>query len=193
MADEPEKKQPEEGAQQPEGGEKKGGGKIIFLSALAAVVLVNAIIAIILVQVTMPKPEKKAEALLEEDSSRVVREQMDQVAFVDPPIEAIVNIKGTEGLRFLKAVIVLAYDGKKYKDLGALLAERHPEITNMVIERLSSRSLEDLQRPNAKEEIRAEIKRQVNKMLPKSKKSMMFFSKDIGHIADVYIKEFIIQ
>jgi len=195
MAEELDKKQQqqEDQAQKDAGDKKPSSGRLVFWIAISAVIILNAVVAVVLVQFTMPKPPKPVDLSQEADSTRIVREEMEQMAFSDPPIEAIVNLKGSEGMRFLKVVLVFAYDAKKYKDLGAILTERLPELQNLVIDRLSSRSLEDIQRPNARDEIRAELKRLVNRQLPKSKKSMFFFKKDIGHVADIYINEFIIQ
>ena len=193
MAEEVEKKQGEDGAQQKAEGEgKKDSTRIIFIAIVAGIIVLNAVMAFVLVRATMPKPEKQLDALVDEDSAEAAKEEIGAIAFAEPPIEAIVNIKGSEGMRFLKTVIVLAYDAKKYGELGTLLEERNPEIKNLVIDRLSSRSLDDLQRPSARDEIRAELKRMINKSLPKAKKGL-FAKKEIGHVADVYINEFIIQ
>lgn len=198
MGNEP-KKQPEkrtapaeekEQAKKPES-PRVDRGKMIFWAALACVVIINALIAVVLVRITMPQPEKPA-SVGEADSTAVVQsEALEEPAFSDPPIEAVVNIKGPDEMHFLKAVVVFRFDAKKFKGLGQVLADRAPEFKNIIIDRLSTRSLEDLERPNAREEIRAELKRLVNKQLLIG--WSVKFSKEPWRIADVYINEFIIQ
>jgi flagellar basal body-associated protein FliL len=203
MANEP-KKQPEkrtspDDAEPPKKTEKadkkpvgSGGGKMVFWGVLAGVIVINTIVAVLVVQLIMPRPEKpKAEAAGEADSTVAQGEVLEEPAFSDPPIEAVVNIKGSDGMHFLKAVLIFSYDAKKFKELGQALTDRTPEFKNIIVDRLSARSMEDLERPNAREEIRAELKRLINKQLILGGGGKS--SKEPWRIADVYINEFIIQ
>ena len=193
MADEPKKEQLEEGQQQAK--VKKDQGRMVFFVVLGLVFALNAVVAFFLIQITRPKDPEAEMAALEAADTTGGEERGPSVKelAVSEPIEAIVNVKGEEGMRFLKAVIVLAYDAKRHKMLGEMLAERLPEFQNLVIDELSSRSLEDLQRENSREEIRKRIKRMVNDKLPKDKPFLFLFKKKVGTISDVLIKEFIIQ
>jgi flagellar basal body-associated protein FliL len=193
MANEPDRKKPageeEVGKKKAKTEKKAGGGRTVFWATLAGVIALNAVVAFFLVKLTMPKPEKVVDEEAVEDSTGILREEMEEIGFGEPSVEAVVNIKGDEGMHFLKVVLVFAYDKKRYKDLGDILKQRHPEFQSIVIERLSNRTVEELQRPTAKEEIRAELKRLVNKQILAG----MAGRKDPGHVGDVYIKEFIIQ
>jgi flagellar basal body-associated protein FliL len=199
MANEP-KKQTEkpaaaapaaEGAEAQKKNAKAGGGKMVFWAVLAGMVVINAVVAVVLVKVTMPKPEKTEEQVLAADSTAgAAAEVVEEPAYSDPPIEAVVNIKGSEDMHFLKAVFVFSFDVKKFKDLGAVLEARTPEFKSIIIDRLSILTMEDLQRQNIRDELRSEIKRLVNKHLQGATSAE---AKETYRIAEVYINEFIIQ
>ncbi len=176
MAEDQEKKQSETGA------EKGGSNKIMFFGILAGVILLNAVIAFMLIKATMPKAPAKENAAAA-DTLKQESRLTSIGAISDPPIEAIVNVAGTDGMRFLKVKVVFEYNDKKYKDLGAELARRQPQLKDLLLDKLSRMTLEELEDVKAKDRIRQDLIRIVNESLPE----------DAGRIRDVYFNDFIMQ
>ncbi|MDD5672920.1 MAG: flagellar basal body-associated FliL family protein [Chitinivibrionales bacterium] len=162
--------------------------QIIFLGIIVGVVVLNTIIALVLVSATRPKrPDEKA-AEMKADSLKATTEAvLSEGAPLEPPIEAIVNIAGTDGERFLKVVVVLWYDKKKYPKMGGGegggMKEKAPMYKDMLIEILSPMTLPELNEPDVKDKIRKNLLRMINNtMSPKE-----------GEISNVLIDQFIIQ
>jgi flagellar basal body-associated protein FliL len=173
-----------------------GSNKIMLIIILAVVVIVNGAIAFVLIQMTKPKEETPAVAAESKksvsDSANTEQggasvEAMESPAMSEPPLDAIVNIAGTDGVRFLKISVVFGYDVGKYKDFGAVLTLAQPKLKDMLIESLSAMTLPEIQEPGARDKIRAKLKRDINKMIPEKKGQVL------GQISEVYINEFIIQ
>lgn len=181
MAEE-EQKQAQEGAQQDQA-KPTGSGKGVFLGLIGAIVVINAIIALVLIQVTRPKSpaEKMAEAKADSAATQATLSSAGGVT-TEEPVEAIVNIADTDGERFIKLGVVFEYDEKE-KTLGEALEKHRPRIKNAMIDLLSTMNLMELNEPDAKDKIRKELLRRVNAMLPKKQ----------GQIRDVLLVEYIIQ
>jgi flagellar basal body-associated protein FliL len=169
----------------------KSSNKTAFWGVLAGMIVVNIIVALIFVNITIPKPEKEKEKSgHESDSSAGAHEEMvEEPGICEAPIEAVVNLKGKDGMHYLKVVIFLSYDEGKFKGLGHMLAERIPEFKSIVVDRLSAKTFEDMERPTIRDEIRAELKRLINQQLAGGEKSKA----EPVRIADVLINEFLIQ
>jgi flagellar basal body-associated protein FliL len=162
-----------------------GNNKILMIGILAGVVLLNTVIAFLMVRVTKPvSPDAKA-ALFQADSLKKISERMTAMGATtaDAPIEAIVNIAGTEGDRFLKAAIIFEFDDAEYPDLGAELARRVPKFKDLLINHLSRLTLAEVTEADAKEKIRKDLLRLVNAMLPPK----------MGEVRDVLFTSYIIQ
>lgn len=176
----------DDGETAPQKGEQaKGGGKLLFIGILAGIIIANTIIAFVLVRATKPKdPNQKSEQLAA-DSLTNAREQMTTMGATtaDNPIEAIVNIAGTDGERLLKAAIIFEFDDKAFPELGAELARRAPKFKDLLIDHLSKLLLLDVTEPNSKDRIRKDLLRLVNHTLPPK----------IGEVREVLFTTYIIQ
>ncbi len=186
MADEKEKNKEEEGKEEKvkEKGRSLDKGKIIFLGIIGGVVLVNGIVALLLIQLLKPPNPQKEKAKLKADSLKQVENFQTAIGTIsESPIEVVVNIAGTDGMRFLKAALVFEYDNKRYKSLGQELLLRHAKLKNLLLEMLSTLTLEEVNDPQMPSRIRKQFLKIVNKTLPVK----------IGKINNVYINEFIVQ
>ena len=164
--------------------QKPGNNKIILMGIIAGVIVINAIVAFVFIQLLKPPNPEEVEAKMKADSLKQTEvEQTTIGTIVDPPIEAIVNIAGTDGMRFLKVVMLLEYDESEYKKLGEELVRREAKLRDLLIKQLSAMTLEELNDADAQIRIQKDFMRTVNKTLPPK----------IGEISNVYIREFIIQ
>lgn len=162
----------------------KSKNSMIVLGIIIGVIVVQGIMLFVFFQLTRPPNPKQIEEKAKQDSIKVVsQEQTTMGDVLDPPIEAIVNISGTDGSRFLKVMVVLEFDGKKYKKLLEELTKRHAKLKDLLIEYLSTVTLKQMEDPDSKNQIRNEYMIRVNASLPKN----------VGQISNVYFNEFIIQ
>jgi flagellar basal body-associated protein FliL len=165
--------------------ESKGGNKGLFFGVIAAIVILNTVIAFFLVQMTKPKNTDEIEAKLKADSAKVAAESATEMGATtaEAPIEAVVNIAGTDGERFLKASIAFEFNEIQYPKLGEELKKRAPKFKDILIDYLSKLTLLEVTEPDAKEKVRKDLLRLVNNSLsPKE-----------GEVREVYITQYIIQ
>lgn len=168
----------------PEKTKDANGNKMLFIGVIAGVLVINAAAAFFLVKMTTPKKEvaqdsKKAESTkIEAESSAHVGKTT-----AETPIEATVNIAGTDGERFIKVAVAFEFDNVAHPELGEALDARVPKIKDILIDHLSKLTLIEVTGPDAKDKIRKNILRLVNKSIPAEE----------GHIRDVYIVNYIIQ
>jgi len=161
------------------------GSRVVVIAIIAVAVILNALIAFLLVNATKPEsPEAKA-AKMHADSLKQASEQATTMGATtaDAPIEAIVNIAGTDGERFLKVEVIFEYDDKAYPDLGEELARRAPKFKDLLINHLSRQTMADLMEPDAKDKIRKDLARLINATIPPK----------IGEVRDVLFTTYIIQ
>lgn len=161
------------------------GNRVLFIGILAGVVILNAIIAFVLITITKPKSPEQIAARTQADSVKQATERITSMGATtaDAPIEAIVNIAGTDGDRFLKAAIIFEYDDKEYPDLGEELLRRAPRFKDLLIDHLSRLTLADVTEPDAKDKIRKDLGRLVNSTLPSK----------LGEVREVLFTTYIIQ
>ena len=158
-------------------------GRILFYAVIAGAVLFNIIIAVVLINVTRPKDVAEKDAEARNDSLRATQERSTEIGGVSDPIEAVVNIAGTNGERFLKVVIRYEYDDRKYAKMGDELKKRAPKLKDLLIERISPMTLTELNEPETRAKLRQDILRvSNNSMRPEE-----------GEFRDVFIDQFIIQ
>jgi flagellar basal body-associated protein FliL len=208
-----EKKKEEQAEPAKDGEKKKkekepgSSNKMIFLGLIGGVIAINGIVAMVMVNNTIAKlsaPKVAAEkghavkaAGHGEESSEAEGESAEKVkkghaekeeheggAIIEKPVTVIVNVAGTDGTRFLRMEVVFGYNEEKYK----LLAEEFeklfaPKVKDLLIDMLSQIPLEELQKPDTKNEIRRDLKRLVNEMIPEKE----------GQVTEVFINDFIIQ
>jgi len=186
MADEKAKKEapaapPAEG----EEGEKKGGNLIMVIIIIVVVVVLEAAVAYLMT----PKPpsgsnEKNKEIQQVGDSLKAAAEAVTSMGAVtsDAPIDALVNIAGTDGERYLKAKIILEYDGKNTA-LGTELRNRVPQFKNEFINYLANITLAEADDPGARDKISKDMLRIINAKLPAK----------LGEVKNVLFTDFVIQ
>jgi flagellar basal body-associated protein FliL len=187
--DEKEKK-PERGASAAEGApeapkpaKKLDTGRILFYAVIAGAVVFNIIIATVLVNVTRPKDVAEKEAEAKNDSLKATQERSTEIGGVSDPVEAVVNIAGTNGERFLKVVIRYEYDDRKFPKMAEELKKRGPKLKDLLIERISPMTLTELNEPETRAKLRQDILRvSNNSMRPEE-----------GEFRDAFIDQFIIQ
>jgi flagellar basal body-associated protein FliL len=175
----------EGGAAAPAAAKATGGNRFFMIGILAGVVLLNTVIAFILITVTRPKSEEQLAAKTQADSVRQATERVTAMGATtaEAPIEAIVNIAGTDGDRFLKAAIIFEYDDKAYPELGPELLRRAPRFKDLLIDQLSRLTLADVTESDAKDKIRKDLARLVNGTLPPK----------MGEVREVLFTTYIIQ
>jgi flagellar basal body-associated protein FliL len=181
-------------AEGPKPSKKINTGKILLYAIIAGALVLNTIVAVVLINVTKPKDpaEKEAEALKTahgegEGGAPAVHEGEP----IEDPVEAIVNIAGTGGDRFLKVVLLLCYDPQKYPKLlgggggegGKALGAKKAVLKDILIEILSQMTLVELGEPETREKIRMNFLRKANNTLPPG----------VGEYSNVLIDQFIIQ
>ncbi len=187
MAEENDKKQEEQKEQEKAGGGKSRSNMPIIAGIIGGVIIIEAIMLFVffrIFQLTQPPSSEEVESKMKADSLRQTTvEQTTVGAIVETPIEAVVNIAETDGLRFLKVVLVLEYNDKAYKNLGFELERRQPKLKNMLIEQLSAMTLDEVNDPDAQGQIRKEFMRAINNSMPEK----------TGQISNVYLNEYIVQ
>ncbi|MDR2577432.1 MAG: flagellar basal body-associated FliL family protein [Chitinispirillales bacterium] len=163
-------------------GEKKGSNLGLVIGIIAGIVVLQTALAYLLI----PKPVDEAAiaARREEDSLRVIAEAATRMGAVtsDAPIEALVNIAGTDGERLLKATIILEYE-EKNAQLGNELRRRVPRYRDLMMSHLSNLTLMEVTEPGAQDKIRGDLLRMINATLPPQ----------MGEVQDVLFREFIVQ
>jgi flagellar basal body-associated protein FliL len=170
-------------AEAPKSVKKLNTGKIIFYAIIAGAVIFNIIVATVLINMTRPKDVAEKEAEAKNDSLKATQERSTEIGGVSDPVEAVVNIAGTNGDRFLKVVIRFEYDDVKYPKMTEELKKRGPKLKDLLIERISPMTLTELNEPETRSKLRQDILRvSNNSMRPEE-----------GEFRDVFIDQFIIQ
>jgi len=140
----------------------------IALSAILALLIVGFLIA--------PAIEQRRVSMKEGMSGAAGMELEDLMFFKIDPL--IVNPAGSNGERYLKAVITLeVHDAEIQKELE----KRLPQIKNQVNNILSSKSITQVQTNSDRERLRREIQNRINSLLV------------TGRISNVYLEEFVYQ
>lgn len=175
---------PEKKEETPESVKKNSPNLILVI---VGVLLVQALLAFGLVMLTAPKSTQ--DDILVDENSATQNEKAFALSVNEVVIpiktEVVVNISGTNGMRFLKAVITLAYDGslKKNADLELALPNLQSPLRSRAREYLSALTLGDVQDRNAQQQIRTDLLRELNEIMPAQ----------VGEFSNVYLEEFIIQ
>lgn len=160
----------------------KSGNKILLFGILAIILAIQTTVVCFLV----PKPGNPDEAAAKarSDSLKLAAEQMTEMGAttIDAPIEAVVNIAGTDGERFLKVAVIMEYEAEN-ENLGAELMRRAPRHKDLLLDHMSKLSLMEVTEPDARNKIRKDLLRLINKTLPP----------DLGEVNDVLFTQYIIQ
>jgi flagellar FliL protein len=182
--DEKEKKPaPEGSSEQPKPIKKLNTGKILFYAIIAGAVVFNTIVAFVLIQTTRPKDVAEKETEAKADSLKRSQGRSTEIGSVSGPVEAVVNIAGTNGERFLKVVVKFEYDEKKYPKMAEEMKRFEPKLKDVLIEIISPLTLTELNEPETRVKLRQDMLRDANNALPP----------DACQMRDVFIDQFIIQ
>jgi len=163
----------------------EGGNKFLLIGIVVGILIINTVVAFVLIKWTKPVSQEQKIAKMQADSLKKVTEQATTMGATtaENPIEAVVNIAGTGGERFLKAAIIFEYDDKEYPELGEELMRRAPKFKDLLINHLSRLTLEEVTEVDAKEKIRKDLLRLVNATLPIK----------IGEVREVLFTTYIVQ
>lgn len=190
MADDNEENKDGEGKPKKEKKPKKPGEVGIGFAATVIGVTIGVCVLMVFVAKMIFLPsEEDADNKGDKDTTEVVEESTFDVPekemVVPEQFECIVNIAGTEGSRYLKIIIEVAYDAdlKENKKLLEIAVLAKSRLRNRAIEYLSALTLKEVLDKNAKQNIRRDLLREFNKQLPKGK----------GKFSNVYIQDYIIQ
>jgi len=173
MAEKKENKEVEEKEEE----KKEGGSKlllIIIIVLLLLLLVIGGLVAYFLLSSNTPKktpPPQKVEQKY--NASSLVK--MGPIYPLDP---FIVNLLSANADRYLKCKIDLELSSAK---LQKEINKKLPAIRDMIIQILSSKSVEEVITAQGKEKLKEEIKRKINSILT------------TGQITHVYFTEFVIQ
>ena len=168
---EKEKGKEKETAPEGAGEKKKAPGvmtpKILFPAIIAGTIVVNIIIALVLIQMTKPKSTAEKEADSKTDSLQQRDAKHAEMGEIGDPIDAIVNIKGTEGERLLKVVVRLEFPSGKGEEFVKEMKKISPRVKNLLIDIVSEMTLAELNEPTAKDKILKNLLSKIHATLPK--------------------------
>lgn len=171
----------------PEGaGEKKPASsvatsKMLFPAIIAGTIIFNIIVALVLIQMTKPKGAAEKEAMAKADSLHQRETKHAELGEIGEPIDAIVNIAGTDGERLLKVVVRLEFPSGKGEEFVKEMKKISPRVKSLLIDILSEMTLAELIEPAAKDKILKNLLRKINATMPKVE------------VVDVLLDQFIIQ
>ncbi len=164
-------------AEETKGQEQQKGGKkkLIILLVLVLLLLGGGAAAykfLVLDKQKEQEKDKKAEKIVDEIKNvEDVGVQFEVGTF-------IVNLQDKDADRYLKVTIVLDVQDEKIK---AELEKRLPQVKDAITTLLFTKSSNDLRTPEGIEELKEEILKRVNAILP------------IGGVKNVYFTDFVIQ
>ncbi len=157
--------------------QQKGGKKKLIIILVLALLLLGgggaaAYKFLVLDKQQEQKKEKKAEKIVDEIKNiEDIGVQFDVGTF-------IVNLQDRDADRYLKITIVLDVQDDKIK---AELEKRLPQVKDAITTLLFTKTSNDLRTPEGIEELKEEILKRVNAILP------------IGGVKNVYFTDFVIQ
>ncbi len=168
------------------GGEKKAGpggvpSKILFPAIIAGTIIINVIIALVLIQATKPRSTNEKEAEAKTDSLHQMQSKHAEMGEIGDPIDAIVNVSGTDGERLLKVVVRLEFPGGKGEEFVKEMKKQSPRVRSLLIGIISEMTLAELNEPAAKDKICKNLLSKIHSTMPKVE------------ISDVLLDQFIIQ
>jgi len=176
----------EEGTEEKEKKPKKDSNLVPLLITIIVVLIIQAGIAFGVVfglsdkedPVTTEAPDTTGSGDL--SNVTVVNEKIFPETF-----ELVVNIAGTDGMRFLKVGISLAYDFDNPGNKNFLIEYQGNlvRIRSYIVQYLSSLNLEQVNDMSAQQNIRRDLLRELNRVIPPNS----------GEFSNVYITEYIIQ
>ena len=175
MAEEKEKKETEESEEK-----KSGGGSklllIIIIVLLLLLLVIGGLVAYFLLS-SNPNQQQDQQALQKIEKKHKASDLTD-IGPIYPLDPFTVNLVSSNADRYLKCKIDLELDSP---DLQKEIDKKLPAIRDMIIQILSSKTVEEIQTAKGKEKLKEEIKRKINSILT------------TGEIRHVYFTQFVIQ
>jgi len=176
MADEKENKETEENQEEKS---EKGGSKILLIVIvilLLLLLIIGGAVAYFLLSNndSQDNPDQAKQEKVEKKKTS----DLTQMGPIYPLDQFIVNLLSNNSERYLKCKISLELDAP---DLQQELDKKLPAVRDMIIQILSSKTVEEIQTARGKEKLKEEIRRKLNAMLT------------TGEIKNVYFTEFVIQ
>jgi|WetSurMetagenome_2_1015567.scaffolds.fasta_scaffold121227_2 flagellar basal body-associated protein FliL len=168
------------------GGEKKTGpgagpSKILFPAIIAGTIIFNIIMALVLIQMTKPKGAGEKDAEAKADSLHQQESRHSEMGEIGDPVDAIVNVSGTDGERLLKIVVRLEFPVGAGEEFAKEMKKQSPRVRSLLIGIVSDMTLAELNEPAAKDKILKNLLSKIHAAMPKMK------------VSDVLLDQFIIQ
>ena len=171
-----EEKENQEVEQEPK---KEGGNKlllIVIIILLLLLLVIGGLVAYFLLSNNENQQQNPQEQKKVEKKHKV--QEMSEIGPIYPLDPFVVNLVSPNADRYLKCKIDLELDSP---DLQKEVDKKLPAIRDLIIQILSSKSVEEIQTAKGKEKLKEEIKRKINEILT------------TGEIKNVYFTEFVIQ
>ena len=165
----------------------KSGPNIIIV--IVALLVIQALVAFAVVMFAIPRDDDLDRLAEErrnpENEVSSASSSIDNEVVLPVRAEITVNIAGTDGMRFLRARIALAYDGRNRgnRQLESTLIGMETQLRHKMNEYLSSLTLAQVNDRNIRRIISSELLAELNNLIPAS----------AGRLSNVYVEEFIIQ
>lgn len=164
----------EEKEEKKEKKEKKGSAlKFLIIGLL---VLLLAVVGLLAWQF-LSSPEEGSDEIVEVGESDSTLDE-DIVSHTYALETFVVNLNDPGGKRYLKTTIELEYISE---EVGAELAQRLPQLRDLILLQLSSKGLDDVQSVDGKIALRRELIQRINQTLTS------------GKIRNLYFTQFVIQ
>ncbi len=188
MADE---EKVEEGAEAQEKPKKSGGNTGLLIGVIVGNLIFGALMVFLTHMFFFPKVKEEPSKTEQVGDSTEVSQQTEagdvksEITLSDASFECVVNIARTDGSRYLKIKLEAAYDSgdKGNKNLLVEAASRSSKLKSRAVEYLSGLTLKEVLDQNAQQNIRRDLLREFNKLLPPQG----------GKFSNVYITEFMVQ
>jgi len=175
MAEEKENTQEEEKEEKKEG----GSNKILLIVIVVLLLLLLAIGGLVAYFLLSGNDEEQPPP--QEQKKIEKKHKVSDMAEIGPiyPLDPfVVNLVSSNANRYLKCKIDLELDSP---ELQQEIDKKLPAIRDLIIQILSSKSVEEIQTAKGKQKLKEEIKRKINEILT------------TGEIRNVYFTEFVIQ
>lgn len=155
-----------------------GGQKPTLFIALAVMnMIVVGAVGFMLYQGRKKEAEKPTlDQVVQGEAKTAAKEESEEKAFVGKvvPLESfIVNMANSKGRKIVKVNMELELDGDKVADE---IEKRKPQIRDIIIITLSSKTFEEVSTREGKENMRTEIRDTINNFLTKGKIKNVFFT-----------------
>ena len=155
------------------GEEKTKSGKKKWMILLIIFVVI-AISIVVMLKVVLPWMAKQNIDSSGIDNNGIIS----RPARISGPLDFTVNLSDSGSRRYLKVTMNLGYNDKA---LTKELEENKAEVRDLIIDVLRKRTTESLYKPEGSDELREELKSELNSILLK------------GEIEEIYLTDFLIQ